>query len=70
MTVFEYRQKLPKCIYCYHQIPPFELFETCKATGKTVFPWTAKKCPCFRPNKWESEIWEENDEIRRNNNSI
>lgn len=62
MTVFEYRQKHPKCDYCYNRIQPFE---TCQATGKIFFPWTAKKCPCYRPKKWGYEILEEIEERKK-----
>ena len=51
MKVTEYRRKHPNCGYCYHMIG--RPGNTCWATGKTMSKRTAKKCPCYVPEKWK-----------------
>lgn len=53
MTVYEYRKKHPDCGYCHHRNPPFDY---CSATNKRTSKKTAKKCPCYVPEKWDYEV--------------
>lgn len=50
MTVTEYREKYPNCYYCKHQIGGLS---KCVATEKKISKRTAKKCPCYEPEKWK-----------------
>ena len=54
MTVTEYRRKYPDCKYCQNRLPGFEI---CNATNKSIIfnKRTAKKCPCYVPEKWKYE---------------
>jgi hypothetical protein len=53
MTVKEYREKHPSCFYCHHRL--CGNFNICDATRKRVSTKTAKKCPCYVPEKWHYE---------------
>ena len=60
MTVTEYRKSHPDCAYCYNRIRPFE---RCLATNKIMSTQTAKKCPCYVPEKWK---YNEGSEVNEN----
>jgi hypothetical protein len=49
MTVKEYREKHPNCQYCNHRTWGMD---RCSATDKRMSKRTAKKCPCYIPEKW------------------
>lgn len=49
MTVKEYREKYPNCRYCRHRLNGLD---TCSATDQKMSKRTAKKCPCYEPDKW------------------
>ena len=54
MTVKEYRELHPNCEYCNHNIPPS--YSRCPATGKHMSKRTAKKCPCYIPSKYITDV--------------
>lgn len=49
MTIKEYREQNPNCSYCRHRINGLD---TCAATEQKMSKRTAKKCPCYEPDKW------------------
>lgn len=49
MTVNEYREKHPDCEYCKHH---YGGFDKCIATNKRMNKRTAKKCRCYKPDKF------------------
>ena len=49
MTVKEYREKNPNCRYCLHGTRGSDY---CSATEKRKSKRTAKRCPCYIPEKW------------------
>ena len=52
MTVKEYREKYPNCKYCKNWMCMDGYGDECSATRKRMTKRTAKKCPCYVPEKW------------------
>lgn len=52
LTVTLYREKNPNCEYCEHK---GYALKYCPATKKKMSKRTAKKCPCYTPEKWYKE---------------
>ena len=52
MTVKEYREKHPNCKYCKNWMCMDSYGYECSATRKRMTKRTAKKCPCYVPEKW------------------
>lgn len=60
MTVKEYREKHPNCRYCKNWMYGDSYGYECSATRKRMTRRTAKKCPCYVPEKWRFDE-EENE---------
>lgn len=57
MKVTEYRRKHPNCKYCAHY--GGWMSYKCDATQKKMSKRTAKKCPCYVPEKWKYDDFAE-----------
>lgn len=53
MTVKEYREKYPDCCYCKNWMLGDSYGHRCSAINKIMTKRTAKKCPCYVPEKWK-----------------